>query len=98
VLAAGIAPAPGVSASTPEAWRLHEAEVLGRCLGASQLVEARAASGVARFGDETGYDALLIRGRGSTPADAHEQLVLCLFERATRKVSVSDVPEAATDG
>jgi hypothetical protein len=41
---------------------------------------------------------LLIRGSVSTLADADEQLVLCLFERATPKVSVSDVPEAATDG
>lgn len=83
-----------VRASSPDAWQAHDIEVKTGCLKASGLKEARLASGIVRFGDELGFDALLIRGQHpQAHMGRQETQILCLFNRSTRCITVSEVPE-----
>ena len=78
------------SASTPEAWKSFDEEVIKACLGASQLSQARPAGARVDFDDQLGYSALLISGRYPQPhLHGHPGRELCLFDRRTRRAVVS---------
>lgn len=77
-----------VKASSPEEWTKHRQEVAASCIRASGLRNAKATGKIIMFGDDVGYDALLIKGN-----DPKAQKMLCLFNRSTRKANVSPADE-----
>ena len=73
-------------ASSPDDWRQHFQEVRKTCIKESGLVKAQAISEIIVFGDEVGYDALLIKGHYPQPHMKNTVgKSLCLFNRKTRK-------------
>ncbi|KAM3108222.1 hypothetical protein [Phormidesmis sp. 146-33] len=79
------------AASSPEAIKQHHAEVNRRCLQVSGLQNPRALGSIITFGDEIGYDALIVRGNYPQP-HMNNQVgqSLCLFSRRTRQAYASD--------
>ncbi|MEO1349371.1 MAG: DUF1131 family protein [Cyanobacteria bacterium J06635_15] len=84
------------TASNPEAWAEHNQEVIESCLAISSLATPEVAGEIIRFGDDIGYDALLLQdSRGVAPAQ------LCLFNRGSRTAHVTEaivpLPAPQTD-
>ncbi len=79
-------------ASSPEAWRQHFKEVVASCIKKSNLSKAKPDGRIVLFGDDVGYDALIIKGHYPQPhmknATGKE---LCLFNRKTRKAETSSM-------
>ncbi|MEB3312467.1 MAG: hypothetical protein VKJ02_19745 [Snowella sp.] len=79
-------------ASSPQAWEKHNQEVIKKCTQASELKEAKPVGKSILFGDNVGYDGLIIKGRYP---QAHmknkETQVLCLFNRKTRKAYIGEM-------
>lgn len=79
------------SASSPDAIKQHQAEVNRRCLQVSGLRNPRAVGAIITFGDEVGYDALVVRGNYPQPhMDNQVGQSLCLFSRRTRQAYTGD--------
>lgn len=80
-----------VKASSPDAWKQHYQEVTTKCLNVSGLQNAETAGEIISYGDDVGYDALLVRGNYRQP-QMNNQVgqVLCLFNRQTRQAVASD--------
>lgn len=55
------------NASSPDAIKQHQQEVLNRCLQVSGLRNPQTVSSIITFGDEVGYDALMVRGNYPQP-------------------------------
>ncbi|WP_341530162.1 hypothetical protein WKK05_13210 [Nostoc sp. UHCC 0302] len=89
-----LATATTAEASSPDALEKHYQQVNTSCLNASNLQNAQPVGSIFRFGDEVGYDALLIRGNYSQP-DMNNQVgqFLCLFNRRTRQAYVREVKQ-----
>lgn len=86
--------ASSAMASTPSSWQANDRAAAAACIRASQFRAATAtsANNRARFGDDLGYDALLVTG--SYPQEhmrGESGTVLCLWERGARKAHVSEV-------
>ncbi|GAB4230640.1 MAG: hypothetical protein Kow0049_12620 [Stanieria sp.] len=80
-----------VKASSPEAWKKHQQEVISKCLQASQLRNPQPVGKIILFSDEVGYDALSIRGRYQQPHMNNQKTqVLCLFNRKTRQAYIGE--------
>jgi hypothetical protein len=78
-------------ASTPQAWKAYDAEVLKACLAASSLRNAHAAGQRVDFDDAIGYSALLLAGSYTQPHMKNRSgRELCLFDRRTRTATVSE--------
>lgn len=82
------------NASTPDAVRQHQQEVTNRCLQISGLRNPQSIGNIIIFGDDIGYDALMVRGNYPQP-HMNNQVgqVLCLFNRGTRQAYVSDASQ-----
>ncbi len=82
---------PIANASTPQAIEQHQREVSNRCLKNSGLQNAQSVGNLITFGDEVGYDALMVQGHYPQP-HMNNQVgrSLCLFNRRTRKVYISE--------
>lgn len=80
------------SASSPEAIDQHQREVTERCLQVSGLQNPQPVGRIAPFGDQVGYDALVVRGSyAQPPTNAQAGQVLCLFDRRTRQAYTSAI-------
>jgi hypothetical protein len=78
-------------ASTPQAWKAYDAEVLKACLAASSLRNAHATGQRVDFDDAVGYSALLLAGSYPQPHMKNRSgRELCLFDRRTRTATVSE--------
>lgn len=78
-------------ASSPDAWISHYEEVEATCLKSSGLREAKSIGDIIGFGDDIGYDALVISGRYPQPHMKNaKSTVLCLFNRSTRVATISE--------
>lgn len=80
-----------VKASSPEAWAKHLQEVTSSCIRVSGLRNARSAGKIIIFGDDVGYDVLMIKGNYPQPHMKNRVgQMLCLFNRRTRKANISE--------
>ena len=81
-------------ASSPDEWIKYEKEVVGKCIKACGLKNARAVGGLVMFGDEVGFDAVMIRGTYPQPhmknAVGH---ALCLFDKAKGRAQCAEANE-----
>ncbi len=78
-------------ASSPDAWAQHQQEVISSCLKVSGLRNAQAVGNIVGFGDDVGYDALLVRGNYPQPhMNNRAGEFLCLFNRKTRKAYTNE--------
>lgn len=92
LLLAGVI-ASGAVASSPSSWAENDRTAAARCIKASQLRAATAtpANNRPRFGDDIGFDALLVTGTYPQPhMRGQKGTVLCLWERGARKAHVSE--------
>lgn len=79
------------TASSPDAWAKHNQEVIAKCLRVSNLRNAKPVGSIIRFGDDVGYDALLVRGTyPQTQMNNQTGQSLCLFNRRTRQASAAE--------
>jgi hypothetical protein len=81
-------------ASSPDAIRQHQKEVTNRCLQISGLEKPQPVGSIVTFGDDIGYDVLMVRGHYPQP-HMNNQIgkSLCLFNRATRQAQGSDASQ-----
>ncbi|MBW4505398.1 MAG: hypothetical protein KME64_02630 [Scytonematopsis contorta HA4267-MV1] len=78
-------------ASSPEQQNKHNAEVKSSCLKVSALRNAKASGNIIQFGDDIGYDALLVSGNYPQPHMKNRPgKFLCLFNRKTRKAVATE--------
>jgi hypothetical protein len=81
-------------ASSPDEWVKYEKEVASACTRASGLKKAEVMGGIIFFGDDIGFDAVMVRGRYPQPhmknAEGH---ALCMFNKKTRKAQCSEANE-----
>ncbi|WP_139308731.1 hypothetical protein [Pantoea sp. 1.19] len=80
------------TASTPQAWRSADHQMVTACLQASALRAPRVDSTIMPFDDAVGWSALLLTAgdpHASTPARAGREL--CLWQRHSGKVAVMPV-------
>ena len=81
-----------LAASSSQAWEKHNKEAIAKCRQASGLKDANPGGKIILFGDDVGYDGLLIKGRYP---QAHMKnkvtQVLCLFNRKTRKAYIGEM-------
>ncbi len=81
-----------LAASSPQAWEQQNKEAIAKCLQASGLKDANPVGKIILFGDDVGYDGLMIKGRY---LQAHMKnkatQVLCLFNRKTRKAYIGEM-------
>jgi hypothetical protein len=90
LLATGIT----AEASSPDAWGKHSQEVTNRCIQVSGLRNAKPVGKIVSFGDNAGYDALLVRGNYPQPGMNNQVgQFLCLFNRQTRQAYTSEANE-----
>lgn len=83
--------AAGASASTPSAWRANDRAAAAACIQASGFPRATVTlpPNRPRFGDDVGYDALLVTGVHPQPHMRGQRgTVLCLWQRAARRAHV----------
>ncbi|NJR49814.1 MAG: hypothetical protein HC780_09870 [Leptolyngbyaceae cyanobacterium CSU_1_3] len=86
-------------ASSPDAWRQHSQEVTNRCIKVSGLRNAQPAGQIVSFGDNAGYDALLVRGNYPQPTMNNQVgQFLCLFDRRTRQAYTSEANNLQSPG
>lgn len=78
----------------PYAIEQHQREVLNRCLQISGLRNPQPVGSMIIFGDDVGYDALMVRGNYPQP-HMNNQMgeSLCLFNRRTRQAYSSDASQ-----
>lgn len=90
--------APRARASSPDAWRAYDGEVLRACLKASRLLQPRAlgeridvpVADVSSSGITLLISAFLIAGRyPHAPMQGQMDRELCLFEQRTRRATVA---------
>jgi hypothetical protein len=81
-------------ASSSDAIRQHQKEVTNRCLQVSGLEKPQPVGSIVTFGDDIGYDVLMVRGHYPQP-HMNNQIgkSLCLFNRATRQAQSSDASQ-----
>lgn len=79
----------GSAQVSPEARQQEEMACATACIRGCSLEEVRAVADPASFGEDVGYDALLMRGRTRAGVETRS---LCLFDR--RSLSASCVPAA----
>lgn len=78
-------------ASSSEAWKAHDKEVVGRCVNASQLRDAKPVGSAAEFADDVGYTALLLQGNyPQAQLKNRKGLELCVFDKKIRKAYVTN--------
>lgn len=86
-----LAVGPAALASSPAAWAQHDKETQRACAAASDLKDPVVHPTAVLFDDTVGYDARLVTG---TWKPAHmkgaKALMLCLFDRKTRRAVVQD--------
>jgi hypothetical protein len=94
LLIANILPNTIAKASSPDAIRQHQKEVIERCLQVSGLQKPQPVGSIVTFGDDVGYDVLMVRGHYPQP-HMNNQIgkSLCLFNRATRQAQSSDASQ-----
>jgi hypothetical protein len=81
-------------ASSPDAIKQHQQEVLNRCLQMSGLRNPKPIGSIITFGDDVGYDALMVRGTYSQLHLNHQVgQSLCLFNRRTRQAYSSEASQ-----
>ena len=81
-----------LAASSPQAWEQKNKEAIAKCRQASGLKEANPVSKIILFGDDVGYDDLMIKGRYPQPHMKNKVTqVLCLFNRKTRKAYIGEM-------
>ena len=77
------------TAASPDAWAEHDAEVAKSCVEASGLVGAKTLPPV----DFEGHSVTRVAGRIASGAmKGTRETMLCLFDKTTRKASVSAAP------
>lgn len=82
------------NASSPDAVKQHQQEVTNRCFQISGLRNSQSVGNIIIFGDDVGYDALMVRGNyPQPPMNNQVGQVLCLFNRRTRRAHVSDASQ-----
>jgi hypothetical protein len=52
-----------LAASSPQAWEQNNKEAIAKCRQASGLKDANIGGKIILFGDDVGYDGLIIKGR-----------------------------------
>ena len=83
-------------ASSPTAWAQHDKEVAAACRKASGLRDPQVETTVVRFDDAIGLDARLVRGIWPQPhMQGQRALMLCLFDRKTRKAAIQHADDWA---
>jgi hypothetical protein len=81
-------------ASSPDAIEQHQREVLNQCLQISGLRNPQPVGSIIIFGDDVGYDALMVRGNYPQPHINNRMgQSLCLFNRRTRQAYSSDASQ-----
>lgn len=88
IIAVLLGNATPVSASSPDAWNAHYAEVKAKCLAASRLSKAKAV-GYAGFSDDVGDDVVRIDGIGVGSTETIR--MVCIFNRSTRKAVAAEM-------
>ncbi len=80
-------------AASPDAWARHEAEVAKTCAAASELAKTKTWRQPAEF---ELHAVTLVRGEIASGAMKGRPVrMLCLFDKHTRKATVSEVPQGA---
>jgi hypothetical protein len=91
MLAALLITAATGEASSPDEWEKHQKEAAAKCAKASELKKAQVVGEIVSFGDDIGFDAVMIRGRYLEPHMKNaEGYALCLFNRTTRKAQCTE--------
>ena len=81
-----------LAAPSPQVWEQQNKEAIAKCRQASGLKEANPVGKIILFGDDVGYDGLMIKGRYPQPHMKNKVTqVLCLFNRKTRKVYIGEM-------
>lgn len=81
-----------LAASSPQAWEQQNKEAIAKCRQASGLKDANPVGKIILFGDDVGYDGLMIKGRYTQPHMKNKATqVLCLFNRKTRKAYIGEM-------
>lgn len=88
-LGALVAGAGVAQAASPDAWKAHAAEVAKACAAASGLAKVKPRGPAAEF---EAHSVLLLDGRIASGAmKGTPERMACLFDKETRKASVSSV-------
>lgn len=83
-------------ASSDDAWAAHDQAVVEQCQQASQFPDAAPAGDPVLFDDEVGMTALLIQGHyPQTHMNGQAGQELCLFQRSSQKVYITDADKLA---
>jgi hypothetical protein len=86
--------APPTEASSPDVIEQHQQEVMNHCLEISNLRNPQPMGSIITFGDDVGYDALMVRGHYPQPHMSNQVgRSLCLFNRRTRHAYTSDASQ-----
>ncbi len=84
-------------AATPDAWKTHSDQVIGKCIVASGLNGAYAGGELIEFDDRVGHTVLLIVGRYPQPHMSNQTgRVLCLYDKQTRTAYASAADQLIT--
>jgi hypothetical protein len=82
-------------ASSADAIEQHQQEVRQQCLQVSGLRNPQPIGNIVTFGDEVGYDALMVRGSYPQPHMNNQMgQALCLFNRRTRQAYSGDASQS----
>ncbi|MEB3198912.1 MAG: hypothetical protein VKK62_00115 [Synechococcaceae cyanobacterium] len=84
---------PPARASTPQAWRDYNQQVLSSCVAASSLRQARAVAGRVDLPGSDGAltSVLLLEGKARQPHLRGRRMVeLCLYDQGKRQARVAD--------
>ncbi|WP_188984786.1 hypothetical protein [Pseudomonas matsuisoli] len=80
-----------VQASSDDAWRAYERDMRERCLGASQLKNARIAGEPVMFDDRLAVSALVINGQYPQPHMKEQRgRELCIYDRRSKTAYISE--------
>lgn len=79
-------------ASSPQAWEKSHQEMINKCTQASGLKGAKPVGQTILFDDTVGYTGLILKGQYAQPHMKNKEAqMLCLFNRKTRKVYLSEM-------
>ena len=81
-----------LAASSPQVWEQQNKEAIAKCRQTSGLKDANPVGKIILFGDDVGYDGLIIKGRYPQPHMKNKATqVLCLFNRKTGKAYIAEM-------
>jgi hypothetical protein len=84
------------SSATPEAWADYRQEVIAACTAASNLRDPKPGGSLVEFDDRIGITAVIIDGYYPQSHTKNKRgRVLCLFDKRTRTVVVSEADSIA---